>query len=280
MDSESSSLLANKLAELTESHQHVIPELAKGFSECGKYMTKDSAQEFLDGMIHARIGIRVMAEHFLSLQTCTKDWVGIVNTQVCPASLLKTMATYVSDICELNYGMSPQVIINGHGDTTLAYVTVHLEYIFMELLKNAMRATVEYGQKTGRTELPDLIISIAQGDQDVTIRIRDEGGGIAPSGALISISQLLDLHKVWEYSWTSVDKLDDDNDTVFSTQARLSLQQSTGGPMAGLGFGLPMSRIYAKYFGGSLEIKSIPGHGCDVFLRIPNISVVSNKVEI
>lgn len=84
----------------------------------------------------------------------------------------------------------------------------------------------------------------------------------------------------WRNRWTTVDRHDSQSDSVFSAQSQLSLQQGTGGPMAGLGFGLPMSRIYAKYFGGSLDIQSIPGHGCDVFLRIPNISVVSSRVEI
>jgi signal transduction histidine kinase len=80
--------------------------------------------------------------------------------------------------------------------------------------------------------------------------------------------------------WTTVDRYDESNESLFSVQARLSLQRGTGGPMAGLGFGLPMSRIYSKYFGGSLEIKSVPGQGTDVFLKIPNMARVSSQIEI
>lgn len=63
------------------------------------------------------------------------------------------------------------------------------------------------------------------------IRFRDQGGGIAPE----------DLHRVWEYSFTTVQKQEDD---FLSNQSQMSMQSSTGGPIAGLGFGLPMSRVY------------------------------------
>ncbi|KAI8617453.1 hypothetical protein BC830DRAFT_1166967 [Chytriomyces sp. MP71] len=55
------------------------------------------------------------------------------------------------------------------------------------------------------------------------------------------------------------------------TTSREAMQQGVGGPIAGLGFGLPMSRIYAKYFGGSLELKSVGRHGVDAFIRIPSL---------
>jgi signal transduction histidine kinase len=180
VDETSQELLAKKLDELTASHLNVIPILAKGFAECGKYMKKDSAQSFLDGMIQARIGIRLIAEHFLGLKYKNDDWVGVVNKYVSPSRLINQVSDNVTDICEMNYGCAPQCQVNGRLDTALAYVPVHLEYILTELLKNAMRATVEYAKKTNRHTLPDLLISIAQGESDVTIRIRDEGGGIDP----------------------------------------------------------------------------------------------------
>lgn len=33
------------------------------------------------------------------------------------------------------------------------------------------------------------------------------------------------------------------------------------GTIAGLGYGLPMSRLYARYFGGSLDLFSLDGWG-------------------
>jgi Mitochondrial branched-chain alpha-ketoacid dehydrogenase kinase len=57
-DEESNALFTKNLAELFHSHQNVIPNLARGFMECGKYMSGEGAKNFLDEMIRARIGIR------------------------------------------------------------------------------------------------------------------------------------------------------------------------------------------------------------------------------
>ncbi|XP_023218093.1 3-methyl-2-oxobutanoate dehydrogenase [lipoamide] kinase, mitochondrial-like [Centruroides sculpturatus] len=43
------------------------------------------------------------------------------------------------------------------------------------------------------------------------------------------------------------------------------------GPMHGFGFGLPTSRAYADYLGGSLTIETMQGIGTDVYLRLRHI---------
>ncbi|KAJ3005495.1 hypothetical protein HKX48_000647 [Thoreauomyces humboldtii] len=268
VDEDTQRVFTTELRDLVAAHQEVIPGLAKGFKECIRYMTKESATEFLDNMIHARIGIRVIAEHHLSLDIPTPSYIGVVNTRLSPATLLTAVGNYARDLCELNYGSAPEFVVEGHTQSVMAYIGVHLEYVFMELLKNAMRATVEFSQRTGRMEHPPVEVVVCQSEQEVIIRIRDQGGGISEK----------DLPHIWDYSWTTVPK-DDDSDGIFGTQARMGMQAGVGGPMAGLGFGLPMSRIYAKYFQGSLEIRSLEGHGCDVVLRVPNILGSKHVIE-
>jgi pyruvate dehydrogenase kinase 2/3/4 len=45
-------------------------------------------------------------------------------------------------MCSRKYGDAPVVEINGRLDLTFPYIPTHLHYILLELLKNAMRATV------------------------------------------------------------------------------------------------------------------------------------------
>ena len=42
-------------------------------------------------------------------------------------------------MCEMKYGHAPDVRINGHLSATFPYMPPPLEYIVLELLKNAMR---------------------------------------------------------------------------------------------------------------------------------------------
>ena len=48
--------------------------------------------------------------------------------------------------------------------------------------------------------------------------------------------------------------------------------RTTSGPMCGYGFGLPTSRAYAEYLGGSLRLMSMQGLGTDVYLRLKHFN--------
>ena len=149
---------------------------------------------------------------------------------------------------------------------TFTYVPSHLHYVLFELLKNAMRATVE--RHSGADEnpgcassLPPIRIVIVLGDEDVCIKIADEGGGIARS----------EIDSLWTYMYT--------------TAARSALEIGDDGSMAlghssptlaGYGVGLPMSRLYCRYFGGDLDIKSMEGYGTDCYVYLNRLG---NKCE-
>ncbi len=49
-----------------------------------------------------------------------------------------------------------------------------------------------------------------------------------------------------------------------------SVEEAGEGPvvLAGYGYGLPISRLYARYFGGDLQIISMEGYGTDAYLHL------------
>ena len=65
------------------------------------------------------------------------------------------------------------------------HVPSHLHYVFFEIFKNSMRATVE--QHGDKKVLPVVKVLVCQSDHDVTVKIGDQGGGVP----LESVDKLL-----------------------------------------------------------------------------------------
>ncbi|KAJ1761814.1 hypothetical protein GGH19_001846 [Coemansia sp. RSA 1807] len=266
----------------------VIPAISQGFLECKQYMPSEERTSFINELIRSRIGLRVIGEQHVALSYQFRNeqraarptpasrgdsvddvWVGAIHTRLLPARMLEQCAQMVQNMCEMHYTTSPGYYIDGDVDETISYIPSHFEYITCELLKNAFRATVELSNRSNRSAHPPIQITITKGEGYVGVRIRDQGGGISKSN----------MRNVFEYSWSSMQESGESADDSgsgssmagMSMQTNLALQQGIGGPIAGLGFGLPMARLYAEYFGGSLDIVSMEGYGCDVFLKLRSI---------
>jgi signal transduction histidine kinase len=295
------------LADLVETHSHTIPTLARGFLECRKYINPVEVTRFLDEHLRARIGTRLIAEQHIALHISSQphqdpksnpqpiydssSYIGVIDTALQPASIINSCGNFVSEICELKYGVRPTWIIDGEPATTFAFVPVHLEYIITELLKNAFRATVESGRshepvvitiaaepestsvldkqsEVGGNELNDnsAIKPFEESAPGVTIRIRDRGGGISPEI----------LPNIWSYSFTTFNDEDEvpGQTTGGGNMDALNAISGAGGEgssIAGLGYGLPLGRAYAEYFGGGIAVQSLYGWGCDVYLRLKGL---------
>jgi pyruvate dehydrogenase kinase 2/3/4 len=89
------------------------------------------------------------------------------------------------------------------------------------------------------------------------IKVSDEGGGIRRS----------DMPKIWSYLFTTAQSKDLDNFVINEDTA--DFNRST--PLAGLGYGLPISRNYARHLGGDLAIMSMEGYGTDSFVYLARI---------
>lgn len=237
---------------------NIMPSLAQGFYESRNYFGVDQRRQFLDQVIKMRIGLRLLTSQHVALyhqfqatlngtydkETLDGRLQGIVDNKLPLHQMVDACAQGVQAICDIRYGKAPDYVIDGDTGATFPYIPSHMEYMLTELLKNAFQATVV----SNRSDTPSVTITISKGNGRVAIRIRDGGGGI-----------LQEIHnKVFNYSFTTTSQQQDE-----------SVQQP---PVSGLGFGLPMAKIYAEYFGGSLNLISLEGHGCDVFLELPSIN--------
>ncbi|CAG8545815.1 8087_t:CDS:2 [Paraglomus occultum] len=269
-DDETDREFTQLLKQTVNLHAENIPTLARGFQECKKYMSNEAIKRFLDDLIRARIGIRLIAEQHIALhERSDPNFIGIIDARTHPENLIRTRADFVQSLCEVHYGSFPEICITGQTDTRFAYVPVHLEYIIAEILKNACRATVELSQKIGRKDHPAIEVTISRGKSNIGIRVRDQGGGISAK----------DLPSIFEYSYTTA-KQENYSGNVLGSVTTMSMQAGFGGPIAGLGYGLPLARLYAGYFGGSMNLVSLNDHGCDVFVKLKQINEILDEVEI
>uniref|UniRef100_A0A0E0EEZ0 Protein-serine/threonine kinase n=1 Tax=Oryza meridionalis TaxID=40149 RepID=A0A0E0EEZ0_9ORYZ len=174
--------------------------------------------------------------------------IGLINTELSPIQVAQAASEDARSICLREYGSAPEIDIYGDPTFTFPYVSSHLHLMLFELVKNSLRAVQERYMNSDK-DVPPVRIIVADGAEDVTIKVSDEGGGIPRSG----------LPRIFTYLYSTA-KNPPDMDCP-----------SEGVTMAGYGYGLPISRLYARYFGGDLQIISMEGYGTDAYLHLSRL---------
>eukprot|EP00922_Rhytidocystis_sp_ex-Travisia-forbesii_P039649 GHVS01058969.1.p1 GENE.GHVS01058969.1~~GHVS01058969.1.p1 ORF type:complete len:557 (-),score=69.81 GHVS01058969.1:862-2532(-) len=167
-------------------HSQVVSLMQKGVSELKVSHPDIVLDHFLDRLFVTRIGNRVLAEHHLALHEdyqhgeWNSDYIGIVNQRTRPAEMIRLIADRVSQVALHTYSCCPQVVVVGDLDIAFPYIPEHLRFVIFEMLKNAIRATVEK-HKDRSDHLPSVTVAVHKGQTELFIKIQDKGGGI-PAG--------------------------------------------------------------------------------------------------
>jgi len=246
------------LRELLEDHKDVVSNLAKGFKEARKHIKDEEViRRYLDKNLTSRLGIRMLATHHLLLEDKHPDHIGIISIRLSLKRVIEKWASFAQQLAIQRYGHAPDIRISGHINATFPYIEMPLEYILPELFKNSIRATIEKNPGQRDKSLPPIYVTVCNNDEEFIVKISDRGGGIPKDK----------LDRVMMYSFSTADESHDAlmEDDVLGNMLE---NMNTSGPMHGYGFGLPTSRAYAEYLGGSLAIQSMQGLGTDVYLRL------------
>ncbi|PIN03902.1 Dehydrogenase kinase [Handroanthus impetiginosus] len=241
-------------------HNNVVPMMALGVQQLKKdlnpkidYEDLDEIHQFLDRFYMSRIGIRMLIGQHVALHdpNPAPNCVGYIHTKMSPVEVARSAREDARYLCMREYGSSPDINIYGDPKFTFPYVPTHLHLMVFELVKNSLRAVQERFMDSDKVAPPIRII-VSDGLEDVTIKVSDEGGGIPRSG----------LPKIFTYLYSTARKpLDEQHET--------DLERAM--TMAGYGYGLPISRLYARYFGGDLQIISMEGYGTDAYLHLSRL---------
>lgn len=192
-----------------------------------------------------RISIRMIIQQFIQVFSNGGD---LFHPNCDVIQVAKEAAESAQHLCYRKYMVTPEIKISGyptfkstHVDCCIPYIPTHLYHMLFELLKNSLRAVVEFHGETAK-DYPPITVDVYKAKEDLTIKISDQGGGIPRN----------DLPKLFNYLFTTAVPPEE--------IPRTSMNEA---PMAGLGYGLPITRLYARYFGGDLKIASI-----EVFLFV------------
>ncbi|KAJ3282846.1 hypothetical protein HDU76_008574 [Blyttiomyces sp. JEL0837] len=259
------------LMGIVERHNPLVLIVAKNIRDVcqshGISETDPRVQNFVDRFHRSRLSMRMLIAHHVALSKTSSPSsthiFGIVDTQTDPAEVASEASIDAATICEATYGVSPRVDIYlppGMGESPkFVFVPNHLHHVLFEILKNAMRAVVEkgegrFGVSGGELDPDDLepiqiFITEENDGKSVLIRISDRGVGISAAN--------MPLLFTYAYTTANPAKLEG----THGSEAGIS-------PIAGYGYGLPLSRLYARYFNGDLTVTSKEGYGTDVYLTL------------
>nr|XP_057938603.1 pyruvate dehydrogenase (acetyl-transferring) kinase isozyme 1, mitochondrial isoform X1 [Doryrhamphus excisus] len=262
----SSASFTDAVINIRNRHNDVIPTMAQGVVEYKETYGTDpvvsqNVQYFLDRFYMSRISIRMLLnQHTLlfggkvKVNPAHPKQIGSIDPHCRVSDVVKDAYENARNLCDRYYMNSPELILEEFNVTdegkaiTVVYVPSHLYHMVFELFKNAMRATMElYGDAM---DYPPIRAQVALGTEDLTVKVSDRGGGVP----------LRKIDRLFTYT--------------YSTAPRPSLD-GRAAPLAGYGYGLPISRLYARYFQGDLKLYSLEGYGTDAVIYIRALSTES-----
>jgi len=261
-------------------HLDTVPTMAQAVFKLNTINTSegvtDTVQYFLDRLYTNRISIHMLVSHYNALLGDTKTLTGMVGTidQQCDIlGVCEDAYNAAAVMCDQEYFDHPELKATAmdtsdentetQENVTATYVPSHLHHILFEIFKNSMRATCEFSESQELSSLPHIRVRIFKTKNDITIKISDRGGGISRAAS----------GKIFNYMYSTAPQVAMPADGG-SFGAGLASEQL---PMHGLGYGLPLSRLYARYFKGDIQIASVHGYGTNVYVYLQRLSHMAQE---
>ncbi|XP_061912883.1 pyruvate dehydrogenase (acetyl-transferring) kinase isozyme 2, mitochondrial [Entelurus aequoreus] len=252
------------LVTIRNRHNDVVPTMAQGIIQYKETFPQDAVtnqniQYFLDRFYMSRISIRMLInQHTLIFDGTTNpvhpNTIGSIEPHCQVGDVVQDAYHSAKMLCEHYYLRSPDLHLQEMSSkskqqpVSIVYVPSHLYHMLFELFKNAMRATIERHENR---DLPPVHVLVSLGGEDMSIKVSDKGGGVP----------FRRIENLFSY--------------LYSTAPAPQMGEHVRPPLAGFGYGLPISRLYAKYFQGDLQLYSMEGHGTDAVIYLKALSTDS-----
>ncbi|EJD35034.1 hypothetical protein AURDEDRAFT_117493, partial [Auricularia subglabra TFB-10046 SS5] len=225
------------------------------------YVEPEALDAFMRRMLVSRISPRVLVQHHIALSQSLagrdddgRNRVGIIYT---------TLNARESD---MKSAIWPEVIVDGHLETRFSYIREHFEYMVFERLKNSTRFTRTH--HTHDDVPPPIRVTIVAGSYEIHL-LSDQGGGLLSSDihqpffhthhpTRMESGRLQVLRAVSENGGISA-TIDEQVARWKKATERKSKEASQHWRQdihPRIRLGLPMSNVFARYFGGEMVLVS------------------------
>jgi len=203
----------------------------------------------LDKFFSSRIGIRMLISQQVSVVNNNGSIIERCDTLDVITNAIQSVQLMATEL----YGRTPKINVYMENNIYFSYIPSNMTYIMVEILKNAV-----VSHQTNNILDKSIKIVVSEGERDISIKISDRGLGFPISH----------VDKVLTYSYTT-------------TPIEIIEEYELGRIpiVSGFGFGLPMSRVYARYFGGDLSIMPMENYGTDIFLYINKLGNIHERLN-
>uniref|UniRef100_A0A182TQF8 Protein-serine/threonine kinase n=1 Tax=Anopheles melas TaxID=34690 RepID=A0A182TQF8_9DIPT len=258
------------LTQIRDRHSDVVQTMAQGILELKESRdgaiepsTELSIQYFLDRLYMSRISIRMLInQHTILFGDIpqTGRHIGSIDPLCDPHMVVRDAYENARFLCDQYYLASPELEVIEHNEIDkgnpikIVYVPSHLYHMLFELFKNSMRAVMEHHGT--ENDVPPIKVTIVKGKEDICVKMSDQGGGIPRS----------QVDQLFKYMYST------------APQPPKSKTDLPLVPLAGYGYGLPISRLYARYFHGDLVLFSCEGYGSDAIIYLKAFSDEANEL--
>ncbi|CAE7705495.1 Pdk1 [Symbiodinium sp. CCMP2456] len=246
-------LFTEVVDDIVNSNKDVVALMAKAMQwlsrERPEQFHAEFVDTFLDNFLLNRLGSNVLLSQYLAAVDKTRLVVGTIDPHCDVTEICRESAEEVQRICKYYTQLAPSISIETHdvtaddqSDLKFAFIPGIISYIVQEILKNSARATLHHLLSDIDVDRFPINIVVSGDHKRVMIHISDRAGGIP-----FDVGQ-----HVWSYLYT----------TALNDVSCL----------AGFGVGLPISRLYASYLGGSMNLVSLPGYGTHAYVYFPRLN--------
>jgi len=265
--------LSECIEDIRQRHKSIVPLLgfAMGEMRAEGLVNEAFASEWLHTFLVARISTEMLTLHYTLLNSgddgTSGSCRGIVDSRCDPRDICTQVVEKLSQDPRFSaVPMKVESYVCGRSEKGIefSFLPRYLILLVEELVKNSAWATMRACDAAPQTKAPQPVtIFVGADDRQVMIEISDKGGGIP-----------LDRQdRIWCFASASDRDVSHSAEDVAPPRATLSWSD----PLSGLGIkprlgmGLPLTRLYTQYLGGSLELMSIPGVGVDAFINFRRI---------